>query len=597
MSKTNHYGSKNIKWDLSDLFTGIKDPQINKILTNAKKNALNFETTYKGKLAKLTTKELLSAYKKLEDCLTPLYKLSQYASLVYSTDTANDDTKALVAKVDNMETEISNHIVFFDLELGSFTAKKIKEIESDKDFKNYKYSFQHTIKTAQYNLSESEEKIISLKNLTGKTVLKKLYEEISSSFQFTFTVDGEEKHLNGSQLRALRQHEDPEVRRNAMRLFFKKYEENEILFTNLYNALVKDMAVQRELRGYKTAISARNIGNDLPDSMINMLHEVTTESNSLVQRYYKLKKKLLHLPKMTLADIYAPMPESTKTYEWKDAKELVLKGLSNFDSEFYSYAQIMFNENRIDAPTSPTKRGGAFCSSSTPDVKPYILLNFLGRPRDVATLAHEMGHAIHDIFSEKQTLTNYHPVLPMAETASIFSEMIITDLLLKEETDKSSKIALLTDKLEDIFASSHRQNMFSRFEMESHRKIAKTQLSSSELCHLYKNELKLMFGNSVTYTNEYNWEWASIPHIFEWPFYVYAYNFGNLLVLSLYQQYKTEGSSFIPKIKNILSAGSSASPKDITKLAGIDITKKAFWQQSIDVIDKMLKDLESLVEQ
>jgi oligoendopeptidase F len=275
----------------------------------------------------------------------------------------------------------------------------------------------------------------------------------------------------------------------------------------------------------------------------------------------------------------------------------VLECFSAFDDDFYKMAKTMFDEDRIDAPVSHGKKGGAFCYGSTPELRPYIMLNFLGKQQDIFTIAHELGHAVHDFFSAKQTLLNYHPILPLAETASVFSEMLVTDLLLKRDTDPTTKKAILTDKLESIFATSHRQNMFSRFEITAHKTISKRLMSSDELCELYKSELNMMFGKSIRYTDEYSWEWSSIPHIYEVPFYVYAYNFGNLLVMALYQSYLEDGKLFIPKYKQFLSMGSSASPFDIAKLVGANINSIDFWEKSLLYIEKLIFDLEGLVKQ
>ena len=339
----------------------------------------------------------------------------------------------------------------------------------------------------------------------------------------------------------------------------------------------------------------RNTENDLDDSVINTLIDVTTESYSLVQRYYKLKKKLLGLDELTLADIYAPLPEADKQFSWDEAKALVLDAFGSFDSDFYEKAKLMFDKNRIDAPAVKNKRGGAFCSSSTPKRNPFVLLNFTGKVRDVSTLAHELGHAIHSMYSKKQHIFTAHPILPLAETASVFSEMILTDLLLNTYDDDSLKISLLSTKLEDIFSTSHRQNMFTRFEVRAHDRIDKSLLSSTDMCTIYNEELKLMFGDSVTYTDEYQWEWSCIPHMIRVPFYVYSYNFANLLVLSLYQQYLEEKSAFIPKFKEFLSMGSSAKPTDIINLVDQDIHDPQFWQKSIVYIESMIDRLESLI--
>ncbi len=586
-------GAESIRWDLSDLYSSIQDPKIKTDLSQTKTNAEAFVTRYKGKLHTLSAAQLKSAYIELEAIISPLYKVGQYVNLVYTTETSNDEVKALVAFVDEAESEINNLLLFFDLELGDMTEEQAKPFSKAAELEPYGYSFSRSRATSKYNLSEKEEQLITIKDLTGSNAWQKLYNELTAGFQFEFELNGITKTLNGSQLRALRQHEDPAVRRRAMAQFFSTYEENGLTLTHIFNNVVKDYALEKNLRGYESAISIKNIGNDLSEGAVASLHQVTTESYTLVQRYYALKSKLLG-QELTLADIYAPLPKATKNYSWDEAKQLVLDSFYGFDKEIGGMVEELFTEKRIDAPVTSTKRGGAFCSSSTPDVKPYVLLNFLGRQRDVSTMAHEFGHAVHDRLCERQPLSYYHPILPLAETASVFAEMMLTDKLLKSETDNAAKQALLTDKLEDIFATSHRQNMFSRFEIATHNTINDQLMSSKDLCALYNNELRLMFGNSVTYTPEYSWEWSSIPHIYESPFYVYAYNFGNLLVMALYQQFLEEGQSFIPRYKEFLSMGRSASPKDITKLINADIEHPDFWRKSLKYIESLLVQLENL---
>ena len=580
-------------WDLSDLFLSESDPAIHDILVSSPQKAKLFHQKYRGRVIYLSTKELYAAYEELEDILTPYYKLSQFVSLAYSIDTSNHDLKKLQAIVDEVGSEISNLLLFFDLEIGSIPEPLITQ--HFHEIPQYSYSLKRNYDTAKYHLTEKEEQVLNLKSLTSADAFVKLYEELTSSFEFELEVDGVVKKMNGSELRALRQHPNQEVRKKAMALFFNRYKDHEMVLTHIFNYVVKDFNVIRKLRGYHSPISKRNMGNDLPDHVIDMLHHVTEDSYSLVSRYYVIKKKLLGLSEMTLADIYAPLEQSQKKYSFDEAKDLVLRGFKAFDSQFYDYANIMFTQNRIHAPVLPKKRGGAFCSSSVPGIYPYVMLNFLGRQRDVATMAHELGHAIHACFSSIQKLTNYHAILPLAETASVFSENIILDLMKKEETSKLGKQIILTNQLEDIFATSHRQNMFSRFEIQSHEIISKSLMSSQELCELYGQELKKMFGNSVVMPDEYKWEWLSIPHLLEYPFYVYSYNFGNLLVLALYQQYLEEGPLFIPKLKQILSMGASKSPQDILKVVGVDIEDRQFWEKSIKYIDSLITELELLI--
>lgn len=588
-------GAENIRWDLSDLFNTIEDKHIATILTEAETASNKFLSGYKSKLKDLTSKELCRAFHELEELLSGLYKVDQYATLLFSIDTGNEQLKAFEAKINETTAKLTNKLVFFDLELGKLSKEQLEKHLTESCLSEFTYYLKRKFETAQYDLSEKEEQLATLKDLTGGTAFYTLYEELVSSFRFEFEVDGEKKILNGDELRALRQHGNKDVRRSAMATFFKRYEENKLVIASCFNNIVKSFNIERELRGYPSAISKRNIGNDLSDEAVAALHNATITSYPLVHRYYELKKKIMNMPDMTLADIYAPMPQADKKYSWEDAKTLVLTSFGQFDHEFKEKAQLMFDQHRIDAPVEPSKRGGAFCSSSIPGISPYVMLNFTGRMRDVSTLAHELGHAIHAMFSEKQNLYNYHSILPLAETASIFSEMILTDYFLKKETDKDIKISLLTTKLEEIFASSHRQNMFSCFELKIHDGIHKKLMSVNELCTSYMEELRKMFGNSVTITDEYKWEWSAIPHMIAYPFYVYSYNFANLLVLALYQQYLEEGKAFVPKFKQLLSYGSSTDPVTITSTVGADITKQAFWEKSLGVIERYIEELEKLI--
>jgi oligoendopeptidase F len=586
-------GSENIRWDLTDLFIGADDPKINESLALSSDRAVAFKHKYKSKVSDLTILDLNHAYTELIEVFEPIYRVHQFGSLSLSTNTSDDAIKSLSARIEETLSSISNKILFFSLELAE--RDDLETLENMPGLEDFKYNLNQTHKTKKYNLSEKEEQLINLKALTGKSAFKKMYSEYTSSFMFEFELDGDVRNLTGTELRALRQHSDPDVRHRAMDTFFTKFKENKLIFTHVYNDIIKDYNIDRNLRGYPSSINVMNVNNDIDDSAVSALMDVTTESNTLVQRYYKLKRKMLGLNELTLADIYAPLPNASRTYTWNEAQKLVLDAFASFDDEFYVLAKSMFDLNRIDGPAVPNKRGGAFCSSSTPDLKPYVLLNFTGKLRDVSTMAHELGHAIHAMLSTSQHLFNYHPIMPLAETASVFSEMILTDKILKEIDDKDGKISLLTSKLEDIFATSHRQNMFSRFEVKTHKIISERLMSSDELCEAYREELEEMFGDSVAYSDIYNWEWASIPHMLNVPFYVYAYNFANLLVIALYQQYLDEGDTFVPTFKAFLGSGSSASPSELTKTMGVDINNPDFWRQSMKYIEGMIDQLEELL--
>ena len=586
--------TETVVWNLSDLYSSPEDDAIEESLNVVLSEAKSFQELYKEQLESLSESEFLKAFQTYESIYNKLYKVAQFASLSLSVNIQSDFLKKLQARVDDYFRHVSNYLLFFSLECSQLSDQRFLSLSQSSILKNYNYFLKRQKKNAGFKLTEPEEKIVITKNLTGENGYKKLYGELTSAFNFEFELDGAVQVLNGTQLRNLRLHEDPDVRGRAMKLFYSRYEEHQTTISHVFNNLIKDFNLERELRGYDSAIHVRNVVNDLSSKAVQLLHDVTTRSNTLVQKYYKIKSEIINLPDLSLADIYAPMPQSQQFFSYSDSKDIVLKGFAAFDDDFYHYAKVMFDENRIHAPVLKTKQGGAYCSGYTPDTKPYVMLNHLGKARDVATMAHELGHAIHDMFASKQTLINYHPILPLAETASVFCEMIVTDLLLTEAKDPFTKQTILTEKLEDIFATSHRQNMFSCFEMAIHDKVLKGLPSIDEYCELYTNELKTMFGDSVIIPTEYRWEWSTIPHFINVPFYVYAYNFGNLLVMALYQKYKEEGVSFIPKLKTLLSAGSVADPVTLTKAIGVDIESESFWNKSIVYIESLIDELESL---
>ena len=595
MTDKNLTGAENIRWNLTDLYQSIDDPKMDEDLARAVKMADEFQEKYQGKLGDLTPAQLHDAYQEIITLTSTLYHVGQFAGLILSTNNGDEQAKALDARVDEISSKIQNKLVFLELELGAMPAETYAPFSDAPELKDFRYKLCRIRETASHHLTEKEEQVINLKKLTGSGALTKLYDELTSAFEFDFTVDGETRKWSGDEMRALRQHPDPQIRREAMRLFLERYQEHRIVFTHIYNNVVKDFNIDKDLRKYSSAINVMNVGNDLDDVTVQTLMEVTSDSNRLVNRYYKIKQKMLALDDLSLADIYAPLPDVDKKYPWEEGKELVLEAFKSFDDDFHNYAYRMFSENRIDAPAVPLKRGGAFCSYAAPDRDPYVFLNYTGRLRDVSTLAHELGHAIHGYISQEQNLVNYHSILPLAETASVFSEMILTDRFLKNETDPRVKQALLTGKLEDIFSTSHRQNMFSRFELVIHKTMGERLMSGDELCAVYHEELERMFGDSVQYPKEYDWEWSTIPHMLHVPFYVYAYNFANLLVLALYQQYLEEGTSFIPKLKSCLALGSAARPTDIIAVTGQDVNHPDFWQKSVVYIESLIDQLEDLI--
>lgn len=590
--------AENIVWNLNEFYNSPKDPKIDEELKKVVDSSVKFKNDYCGKIAvnNLTVQFLEKALKEYEKLSADSSKISQYAFLNFSLNTLNTDGKALLGKVEDKMAEIENNTLFFRIEICQAPEELMMKLMSSPELSNYHHFLKVTLATKKYQLSEKEEQIINLKNLNGKNAVTKLYDELTSSFKYKMKLeDGKLQLMTDSQIRNLRYHQSGEIRKKSSEVYFKKYDDNLLTISNLYNMIIRDHAVEIKLRGFKSAEEPQNVANELPNEVIDTLIETATKNTPIVQRYYRLKAKLLNTDKLNLCDIYAPVAKSVKKFEWNEAKNIVLDSFERFDKKFHDEAKRFFDNSWIDAKIAPGKRSGAYCSSSDPQLHPFVFMNYTGNMRDVMTLAHELGHALHAVFSSRNTFMNYHSILPLAETASVFSERIVSDNLYKKLTDKNEKIALLTGTLEDFFATSFRQNMFTRFERQAHKKASANVVSADELTEIYKSELKVMFGDSININKCYHVEWSVIPHIFHLPFYCYSYNFGLLLVLALYQKYCEEGQNFKPGFFELLASGGSKDPVEMLLKVGIDIKKAEFWQKGFNFIASKVDELEKIM--
>jgi oligoendopeptidase F len=385
---------------------------------------------------------------------------------------------------------------------------------------------------------------------------------------------------------------DPDLRAKAYQELYRIYGTDGAILGQMYQSRARDWHNENiGLRKFASAISVRNLGNDVPDEAVDALLSVARKNTKIFQRYFKFKAKQLGVDKLRRYDIYAPVAKSDKQFDYNDATRMVFESFKDFDPRIAEMAQRVFDQEHVDSEVRKGKRDGAFCWSVLPDMTPYVLLNFQGRARDVATMAHELGHAIHAMLAEHHSTFTWHSSLPLAETASTFAEMMLTEKLLAEETDEAVRRDILFKQVDDAYATIMRQSYFALFEKQAHEMIQKNA-SVDELSAAYMENLKEQFGDSVEISDEFKWEWVSIPHIYHTPFYVYAYAFGQLLVFSLYQQFKAEGESFKPKYLKILSAGGSEAPAKILEEAGIDIRSAKFWQGGFDVLEKLVSELE-----
>ncbi|MEW6241568.1 MAG: M3 family oligoendopeptidase, partial [Chloroflexota bacterium] len=445
-----------------------------------------------------------------------------------------------------------------------------------------------------HTLTEPEEKIINIKDVTGGNALVTLYDSITNRYVFKLKVDGKTKELTRAQLLNYVYSPDPKMRAAAYREQFRVFGDDGPILGQMYQTRVRDWHNEGiTLRKFKSPNSVRNLMNDIPDEAVDALLEVAKRNASVFHRFFRIKARLLGVKKLRRYDIYAPTTASTKKYSFDKAVQMVLESFSAFNPEFGALAKRVFDENHLDSEIRKGKQGGAFCASIVPEMTPYVKVNYQGNAREVATLAHELGHAIHAMLASHHTTFTFHSSLPLAETASTFGEMMLIDRMLAEEKNKSVRRDILFRQVDDSYATIGRQAWFALFERAAHDMVMKNA-SVDEISAMYFENLKEQFGDSLELSDEFKWEWVCVPHFYHTPFYVYAYAFGKLLVLSLYKQFKAEGESFKPKYKKILAAGGSEAPAKILADAGIDIRSAKFWQGGFDVIKEQVEELEKL---
>jgi oligoendopeptidase F len=515
-----------------------------------------------------------------------------YAFLKHATDTQSPQAISLQDRLDQILTEIDNRLLFINLWFKSLDDEQaVPYIAAAGDLAYYLRSIR---RLKPHTLSEAEEKIINLKDSNGAEGLVKIYEVFTNGFEYQLEIDGKMMKLTRDGLNRYYRDPSPELRAAAFKELYRAYTAHKTILAQIFFFLVRDWCTEQKLRGYPRPVSVRNLGNDLPDGVVDTLLEVCRRNAGLYQRYFKLKARLLGMKRLRRCDIYAPLARAETKIELREAIHLVLDSFEQFSPVLAKAAARVFEENHLDADVYPGKRGGAFSMSVTQKHTPYVLINFSGRLSDTATLAHELGHAVHTILACEHSVLNYHAPQPLAETASVFAEMLLTDRLLQEEKDPAVQRDLLITILDDSYATVARQAFISIFEQEAYQRIA-DGCTSEELAEYYLESLGEQFGDAVDLSDEFAWEWLTIPHIYTSPFYPYAYSFGQLLVLALYQQYLDEGETFTPRYLKLLSYGGSAQPQAILAEAGLDIQSAEFWQGGFDVLERTLQRLEGIV--
>lgn len=579
------------RWDLRDLYQAIDDPQIDLDLARIDTESCAFAKCYENRLTAgaVTPAELYEAFHAYEAIARLLTRLGSYASLLYSTDTKDPHRGAFLQKIREHESLVASRTLFFDLELGQVPESIFKAYLKDPILTPYYHYLNVLRDNSAFHLSQAEELILEKTANSRGRAFRRLFTEIVSRMTFTLALDGELQTLTQAELLAYNYHTDRSTREKASQALATTLKDKAPELTFIMNTLLAEKDVLDRLRGFTRPESSRHLDNELPESAVDTMIEVVTENFPLVEDYYKLKAHILGLDKLQHFDRYAPLLPSKKKIPYERACQIVLEAYHQFSPIMHDLAQDFFQKNWIDVPVSEGKRGGAFCAGVSPDLHPFILLNYTQEPHDVMTLAHELGHGIHDRLASKQHVLDYHPVLPLAETASIFGEMLTFERLFQELDSDEDRLALLCEKLEGTFATVFRQASMFCFERQIHAaRREQGELTTAQYNDLWQECMGAMFGTSLELGEDHAWTWLYIPHIIQTPFYVYAYAFGELLVLALYARYRAEGESFVATYLDLLAAGGSKAPQELLAQLGIDITQPSFWQGGCDLISASL---------
>jgi oligoendopeptidase F len=592
-------GSEGVRWDLSDLYSGLDDPQVERDIQDALSRARSFEERYRGKINSETIDPslLLESVKELESISEQVGKLLSYAYLVFAADTSNPKHGAFLQSIQEKSTEIRKHLMFFELEWIAIPDDTANRLIRDETLSHYRHFLERERRYKPHRLSEPEEKILDEKANTGSRAFKRLFDEVINNIRFKVRLDGKTKLLTETETLALLYDPDRTKRKAAAKGLTVGLKENAHILTYIFNILLQEHAINDRLRSFPDPMASRHLDNEIDKETVDALITSCERNYDMVERYYKLKRRLLGLRRFYDYDRYAPLFSEKRTIGYEECKEIILESFGHFSDQMAEISREFFERGWIDAEVRVGKRGGAFSHGTVPSVHPYVFINYTGKLRDVMTLAHELGHGVHQYLSRKQGYLQCNTPLTTAETASVFGEMLVFHRLKESEKDPKVRLSLLSSKLEDIFATVFRQVVLTRFEEKLHFARRKEgELMPERINELWIEANRAMFGRSVELTEDYGWWWMYIPHFIHSPFYCYAYSFGELLVLALYHRYIMEGNAFVPRYIELLSAGGSESPEKLLARVGVSINDPNFWQGGLDLLREMVEEAVGLAD-
>jgi oligoendopeptidase F len=590
-----------IRWDLASLYADLDDEKLQSDLNAAHQLAEQFRDAFHGKInhPEINPVSFSKALKEYEALQLKVLKPYLFAQLLFYSESSNPEHTSLVSKVREAWQAIHELTLFFELEILALQEGVYQALMEDLSVAPFAHYLSTVRAHAEYTQSEAVEQALKRKDLSGKEAFVQLFDELTSGFTYNYKFPGEaeEREATGEELLSLIYHPDRQVRETAFATFLNKHADNALVLTSCFNNLLLDHGKEAELRSYPDLMTPTHLSSETDPEMVEQMLSVTEAHYPLAQEYFELKRRLLGLDKLKNTDLYAPVGVEPRKYTFPEALDLVIDAFRGFSPEMAEIVERLIAEGKLDVTPRSGKSGGAFCMGLYPGADPYVLLNFTGTLRDVSTLAHELGHAVHYVLSGEQNFFHYHAPLPLAETASVFGEMLLTRALLESEPDRQTRISLLCTKIEEIIATTFRQTVLTRFELAAHTRRGQDLLAPDEICDLWLSENAKLLGDGVEMIPAYRWGWSYISHFIHARFYCYSYVFGELLVLALYQKYREEGADFIPAYMKILSSGGSVRPDVLVKPLGIDLADPDFWAQGYGLVGELIEELKGLVAQ
>jgi oligoendopeptidase F len=580
-------------WDLKDLYLSQNDRELSRDLNKIKNGTLKFEKKYLNKVKNLSAENLYKAINQLEQIDILMDKVLSYAHLLVAEDGNNEKNKIFFQQMQEKITNFASSIIFFTLELNQIPEKQISTLFKNQKLQIYKNWIINKRSFKPYQLDLKIEKVLQDKSITSHSAWIRLFDDLIASLKFPF----KKEELSSAQIFNYLSDKNESTRKLAAKSVGKVLGSNIKVFSTITNTLAKDKSINDSWRKLPTPVSARNLSNVVEDSVVDSLVSSVIEYYpKLSHRYYALKAGWFKKKYLMYWDRNAPLPfQSSKTFTWKEAQSTVVNAYSKFNPNIGDIVKQFFDKKWIHAPVLKGKSPGAFAASTVASVHPFILVNFQGKTRDVSTLAHELGHGVHQYLAGKnQTHFNASTPLTLAETASVFGEMLTFKSMLEHANSKKERKALLANKVEDMLNTVIRQIAFFQFEKEVHTLRKNSELSIDQICTIWMDVQKASLGPFIRYEEEYKYFWSYIPHFIHSPFYVYAYAFGDCLVNSLFNTYEKGLTNFDDKYINLLKSGGSKKYDELFSPFNLNLSKKSFWKKGLNVIESFIDELETL---